>query len=168
MAGDVVDLILQDHRKFESLLRDIRNVEADRAAALVELAAVLVAHAEAEEKVVYPELRRKDAVDQEEVEHSEEEHAEGHDALLAVLEVSDPDADAFGHAVEQLTRELAHHMDEEERTVLNPARTDVSADVRRELGRAFMEERQRQLDSDCGSIENVRRLVERAEAGGKL
>lgn len=165
MAGDVVDLILADHRKFESLLRDIRNVEADRAAALSELSAVLVAHAEAEESVVYPKLRRRDAIDEEEVEHSEEEHAEGHEALLAVLEVGDPDAEEFGEAVEELTKELAHHMDEEERTVLNPARTEVDEEIRQELGVAFMEERQRHLDNDCGSIENVRALVHAEQRG---
>ena len=162
MAGDVVELILADHRKFEGLLRAIRDESEDRESALSELASVLVAHAEAEEKEVYPHLRRSDAIDQEEVEHSKEEHAEGHDALLSVMEIGDPDSDEFGDAVEKLTEELAHHMDEEERTVLNPARTEVSEERRQELGVAFMNERQAQLDQDCGSIENVRRLVEQA------
>ncbi|MBT8203069.1 MAG: hemerythrin domain-containing protein [Acidimicrobiia bacterium] len=164
MAGDVVDLILADHRKFESLLRDVRDVEADREAALSELSATLVAHAEAEEKEVYPKLRRKDAIDKEEAEHGKEEHAEGHEALLKVLEIGDPDTDEFGEAIEELTKELAHHMDEEERTVLNPAKTEIAESVRQDLGLAFMEERQRQLDADCGSIENVRRLVAASDA----
>lgn len=159
MAGDVVELILSDHRKFESLLRDIRDVNADRRAALEDLATTLVAHAEAEEKEVYPKLRRRDAIDKEEAEHGKEEHEEGHEALLRVLEIGDPDDEEFGEAVEELTKELAHHMDEEERTVLNPAKTEVAEDVRQQLGIAFMEERQRQIDANCGSIENVRRLV---------
>lgn len=159
MAGDVVELILSDHRKFESLLRDIRDVNADRLAALEDLATTLVAHAEAEEKEVYPKLRRRDAIDKEEAEHGKEEHEEGHEALLRVLEIGDPDDEEFGEAVEELTKELAHHMDEEERTVLNPAKTEVAEDVRQQLGIAFMEERQRQIDANCGSIENVRRLV---------
>ena len=37
MPKDVVDLILADHRRFEELLREVRNVEADREAALEEL-----------------------------------------------------------------------------------------------------------------------------------
>lgn len=163
MAGDVVELILADHRKFEALLREVRNASADRESALAELSALLVAHAEAEEKEVYPTLRNQDAIDREEAEHSKQEHAEGHEALLEVLEIGDPDADGFGEAVEELTKELAHHMDEEERTVLNPARMEVAEDVRRSLGIAFMEERQRQLDSDCGSIDNVRSLVAEAK-----
>lgn len=168
MAGDVVDLIIADHRKFEELLRSTRDVSADRNAALEELSALLVAHAEAEEKEVYPSLRYKDAIDEEEAEHSREEHAEGHEALLKVLEIGDPESDEFGEAIEGLTEELAHHMDEEERTVLNPARTEVSVEKRQELGLAFMAERQHQLDSDCGAIDNVRHLVEEAKAKGRI
>jgi hemerythrin-like domain-containing protein len=131
---------------------------------LGELAALLVAHAEAEEREVYPTLRRKaEDVTGEEVEHSSEEHDEGHEALLEVMDVGDFDSDEFGEAVEELTKALAHHMDEEERTILNPAREEVSEEDRERLGKAFLEERQSQLDNDCGSIENVRRLVAQSE-----
>lgn len=167
MEKDVVDLILSDHRKFEDLLREIRSTESDREAVRAELSDLLVAHAEAEEKEVYPTLRyRSDDVTGEEVEHSSEEHDEGHEALLGLLEIDDFDSEQFGEAVEKLTEALSHHMDEEERTILNPAREDVSDDVRQELGEAFMKERQRQIDNDCGSIDNVRRLVEESDAVG--
>lgn len=164
MENDVVELILSDHRRFEELLRDVRNVEADQESALAELSAILVAHAEAEEKEVYPTLRYKaDDVGEHEVEHGSEEHDEGHEALLQVLEVGDPASDDFGEAVEELTKALAHHLDEEERTILNPAREEVSDEVRQNLGKAFLDERQRQIDNDCGNIDNVRRLVEESE-----
>ena len=168
MAGDVIDLILSDHRLFERLLREVRSADADRRAALDELSAKLVAHAEAEEREVYPSLRHDDAIDREEAEHGKEEHAEGHEALLEVLEIGDPDADDFGEALEELTQALAHHMDEEERTVLNPAREEVSMEERERLGVAFMEERRRQLDADCGSIDNVRRLVRESRAADQI
>jgi hemerythrin-like domain-containing protein len=164
MPRDVVDLILADHRRFEELLREVRNVEADREAALEELSAMLVAHAEAEEAEVYPTLRhRAEDVTEEEAEHGKAEHDEGHEALLHLLEIGDPDTEGFGEAVEELTEALAHHLDEEERTILNPARQEVSDEVREKLGEAFLAERQRQIDSDCGSIENVRRLVEESD-----
>lgn len=167
MPADVVDLILSDHRRFETLLREVRNVEADREAALEELSAILVAHAEAEEKEVYPTLRyRADDVGEDEAEHGKEEHDEGHEALLHVLEIGDPDAEGFGDAVEDLTKALAHHLDEEERTILNPAREEVSDETREKLGEAFSAERQRQIDSGCGSIDNVRRLVEESDHVG--
>jgi hypothetical protein len=164
MAGDVVDLILADHRQFESLLRELRKEESDRTRLRTELADLLVAHAEAEEHEVYPRLRRKDAIDADTAEHGEHEHAEGHEALLKVLEVQDVESTAFGDALEELTKELAHHMDEEERTVLNPARLDIPDETRQKLGLAFMTERQSLLDVHCGAIENVRRLVAAAKA----
>ena len=63
---------------------------------------------------------------------------------------------AFEH---ELSEALSHHLDEEERDVLNPARTEVDLDVRTELGAEFAAERARLIDTECGSIENVRRVV---------
>lgn len=166
-SGDVVELILQDHRLFEALLRDLRDTTADQRAALADLSAVLVAHAEAEEAEVYPSLARREAIDGEEAEHGEHEHAEGHEALLAVHEAGDPGSEEFGEAVEELTKALAHHLDEEERTILNPARTEVADDVRQRLGQAFARARTEQLDAGCGDVATVRRLVEQARREGK-
>ena len=56
-GGDVVEVILADHRWFEEALRELRDVRSDRAAVLADLATVLIAHAEAEESKVYPALR---------------------------------------------------------------------------------------------------------------
>ena len=71
-SGDVIDLILDDHRRFEDLLRQLRSSASDRDAIRQAFAALHVAHAEAEERRVYPELRRKTAVDTEEAEHGEQ------------------------------------------------------------------------------------------------
>ena len=81
-SGDVIDLILDDHRLFEALLRDLRDKSSDRDAVRRAFSALHVAHAEAEEAEVYPTLRKKDAISDHEAEHGEEEHAEGHEALL--------------------------------------------------------------------------------------
>jgi hemerythrin superfamily protein len=62
VSGDVVELILEDHRRFETLLRDLRDSSSDRDAVRDAFATLHVAHAEAEEKYVYPKLRRKDAM----------------------------------------------------------------------------------------------------------
>ncbi|MEH3032818.1 MAG: hemerythrin domain-containing protein [Aeromicrobium erythreum] len=161
--GDVIDLILADHVAFETLLRELRDASADREQARRDLATLHVAHAEAEERKVYPRLRRRGAVDEDEVEHGEHEHAEGHEALLAVLEAEQTSGDDFDEAVEDLTAALSHHLAEEELTILNPARDEVPEDERRELGAAFCAERNRLVDEDCGTVENVRRLVEDAK-----
>lgn len=163
MGGEVVEIILADHRWFEEALRELRDVQSDREAVLADLATVLIAHAEAEEAKVYPTLRNKDAIDQEEVEHSEREHDEGNEALLDLMEVEDTDSEEFSEKLHELSEALSHHLDEEERDVLNPARTDVSEEVRRKLGDAFAEERARLIDSGCGDIANVRKVVAQAK-----
>lgn len=156
---DVVALILKDHRTIEDLFRRMRSVEADRADALAKLSALLIAHGEAEEAEVYGALKRFKDVDDAEVEHGAKEHAEGNEALLALLEVSEVGSDAWDGRLEDLVKAVSHHLDEEERTILNGARESVPDARRAELGAAFLRERERQLAADCGSVENVRALV---------
>ena len=67
--ADVIDLILDDHRRFERLLRDLRDSSSDRDAVRRALATLHTAHAIAEETHVYPKLERKDAITEDEAEH---------------------------------------------------------------------------------------------------
>jgi hemerythrin superfamily protein len=168
VQGDVVDLILDDHRRFEALLRELRDSSSDREAVRRAFSALHVAHALAEEELVYPKLRRKGAVSAHEAEHGEEEHAEGHEALLAVLELKGTDTQAFDDAVEELATAVNHHITEEELTILNPAREEVGDQVRAELGEAFAKRRNELLDDDCGSLTQVREIVASAERQGLL
>ncbi|MFJ3202670.1 hemerythrin domain-containing protein [Streptomyces sp. NPDC086989] len=156
---DVVAVILEDHRTMEELFRRMRSVEADRAAALAEFSALLIAHGEAEESEVYGALKRFRDIENEEVDHGSEEHAEGNQALLKLLEVADVGSEEWDERLEELVKAVTHHLDEEERTILNGARENVPDERRAELASAFLQERKRQLASDCGSIENVRRIV---------
>jgi hemerythrin superfamily protein len=166
--GDVVELILEDHRLFEALLRDLRDATADREAARAALAAALIAHGEAEESKVYSQLNRKRAITKGEAEHGEEEHAEGNEKLLALLECKGTDTQKFDDAVEELATALNHHIGEEEQTILNPAKTDVSEQVRLELGAAWLAMRNQLLDEDAGRVDNVRAIVARAHREGLL
>jgi len=166
--GDVIDLILDDHRRFEALLRDLRDSSSDRDAVRRALATLHTAHALAEERHVYPKLERKNAISEHEAEHGEEEHAEGHEALLELLELKGTDTQAFDDAVEKLAEKLNHHLTEEELTILNPAREDVGERARAELGLAFAAERNRQIDAGCGSVEQIRQLVAEARREGLL
>jgi hemerythrin superfamily protein len=166
--GDVIELILDDHRRFEALLRDLRNVESDRDAVRRALATLHTAHAIAEETHVYPRLRHRDAITAHEAEHGEEEHAEGHEAMLAVLELKGTDTQAFDDAVEELARVLNHHLTEEELTILNPAREEVGGRLRAELGDRFATERNHQIDEGCGSVDQIRGLVAAARREGLL
>ena len=71
VSGDVIDLILDDLRRVEPLLRDLRDSAADRDAVRRALAARHDAHAEAEEKHIYPTLKRMDAVSEREAEQGQ-------------------------------------------------------------------------------------------------
>ena len=167
-SGDVVELIVEDHRVFEALLRELRDATADREAAREALSNLLIAHGEAEETEVYPKLKKKAAISEDEQEHGEEEHAEGNEALLALLECKGTDTQKFDDAVEKLAEALNHHIGEEEQSILNPARTEVSEQVRQNLGEAWAAMRNRLVDEGCGSIENVRKIVKQAEKEGLL
>lgn len=162
MSHDVIEVILADHRRFEDLFRALRDRTQDSAARRQELSELLVAHAEAEEAEVYPALRRFREVPDDEVEHGAEEHAEGHLALLALLE-TDPEADEWDDKLEELVEAVNHHVDEEERTILNDAREAVPEGRRAELGEAFLVARRDRLAANCGAVEHVRELVERTK-----
>ena len=168
VQGDVIDLILDDHRRFEALLRELRDSTSDRDDVRRALAMLHTAHALAEEKHVYPRLRRRDAITEHEEEHGEEEHAEGHEAMLAVLELKGTDTQSFDDAVEELARVINHHLTEEELTILNPAREQVGEQLRSELGEKFATERNHQIDEGCGSVEQIRGFVARARREGLL
>ncbi|HJQ07018.1 MAG TPA: hemerythrin domain-containing protein [Nocardioides sp.] len=168
-SGDVLDLITDDHRLFERMLAQLRDATADRDAVRAAFADVLIAHGEAEEDLVYPAIRnRAEDVDEGDVEHGHEEHAEGNQALLALLELKGTDTQAFNDAVEELTKLVSHHIAEEELTIISPARTEVSDRVRRELGEKWAARRNELIDAGCGSVENVRRIVEAAKGAGVL
>lgn len=166
--GDVVDLILADHRRFEQLLRALRDSSSDRDAVRATFSTLHVAHAEAEEHKVYPTLRKKDAISEHEEDHGEKEHAEGHEALLNVLEAQDVDNDRFDELVEQLAKVVNHHLSEEEITILNPAREEVAEDVRQRLGSDFCAARNQLIQDDCGSLEKVQKIVDEARKKGLL
>jgi 16S rRNA (guanine(966)-N(2))-methyltransferase RsmD len=167
-AGDVVERILEDHRLFEDLLRECRRTDRDRAAARTALAEVLVAHAVAEEETVYPELRRSRAISGHEEEHSEEEHAEIIEALLSFLQARGTDTQKYDDTLEELATTVNHHSAEEETTILNPARDEVSEQRRAELGVAWLARRNELLDAGCASEEQVRAILAEAEEEGVL
>ncbi len=50
---DLIDVILDDHRQIEHLLRELRNEDTDRARVLSELSALLGAHFAATERILH-------------------------------------------------------------------------------------------------------------------
>lgn len=139
-GSDLVEVLLADHRRFEQLFRDLRNTEADRPALVAELAALLVAHATATERIVRPEAPGELFADD----------------LLAAL-----DPDDVEKALQRLENLVDTHVRGEERGLLNDLRATMSTSDRTALGRAFAAERHRQLDLGSGDPAYIRDLGDR-------
>jgi len=136
---DIVNLILDDHasfrRDFATLLA--RTDESDPGARWNELAARLEVHASGEEAVLYPQVLSQVDDAEDDTEHAVKDHNKIRDAVRAVAdhEVGTP---AWWDAVGQAQYENNDHLDEEERDVLPPFRSEVSDKTRSALGQEWL------------------------------
>ncbi|MEV4319114.1 glycerol kinase GlpK [Actinocrispum sp. NPDC049592] len=129
---DIVDVMLDDHRRIEQLLRDLRNTSSDRESLIAELSAVLTSHTIATSRIVRPSDSFADA-------------------LLPLF-----DADTVDEALIHVETLVDTHIRTEERTLLNDLRHTLSTSDRTALGRAFTTEQHRQLTLNCGSPAHLR------------
>jgi hemerythrin superfamily protein len=136
---NIYDALSQDHRRFEALLdRLVAKSKAnddDWKTALDELRRGLIAHAHAEESVFYNALREID-VAKDLIAHSYSEHAvaEGEVRMLGAAKAIDANWTAL---VEKLSKDLRHHIKEEESRVFAAARQAFKEDEARQIGAAF-------------------------------
>jgi hemerythrin superfamily protein len=116
---DVVDLLTADHREFDRIFTQLEQLRGrtdaeslTRKRDLVDEVTIgLVKHSVAEETQVYPRVEKQ--IDEEEAEHSKEEHAEAEETMKR-LERMDADDPGFDDAVAELIREIRHHVEHEE------------------------------------------------------
>jgi len=113
--GDVVDVLISDHRDVTALIGEVRTVaDPMMRRDLIDTAiSELVRHAVAEEMYVYPAMRKYLPDGDKAVEHDIEEHKELEQAMkrLEAVDVSDPQ---FGAALHRLEVVLADHVQDEE------------------------------------------------------
>jgi hemerythrin-like domain-containing protein len=143
MAGDVVDLIMQDHREVERLFDELKDNPEKRKGLVPVLTTLLSAHSRAEEAEVYP-AAASEAGEADDVAHSQEEHVEA-DQLLEKLAATDPDSANFDKVLQDLIDAVSHHVEEEETKVLPGMRSNLSAERLSELGEAFAASRKEHL-----------------------
>jgi hemerythrin superfamily protein len=148
--GDVVDLIMQDHREVERLFEQLRNDPAKRPGLVPVLTTLLFAHSRAEESEVYP-AAADEAGASDDVEHSQEEHVEA-DELLAQLADADPTSEAFEQILTKVIDAVTHHVEEEESSVLPAIKENLSDARRAELGDAFLAVRAEHLGDQPDDI----------------
>ncbi|GAB2614719.1 hemerythrin domain-containing protein [Kribbella endophytica] len=143
MAGDVVDLIMQDHREVERLFDELKDNPEKRPNLVPVLTTLLSAHSRAEESAVYP-AAAKEADEADDVAHSQQEHVEA-DQLLEKLGKTDPTSAAFDKVLQNLVDAVTHHVEEEETKVLPGMRKNLTDERRAQLGEAFAASRKQHL-----------------------
>lgn len=148
MSGDVVDLIIKDHREVERMFEQLRSDPAVRPGLVPVLTTLLTAHSRAEEAEVYP-AAADEAGGSGEVKHSQKEHLEA-EQLLERLATVDPTASEFDSVLGQVIDAVTHHVEEEESTVLPGLRDRLSDQRRAELGEAFLAARAERVGEQPG------------------
>jgi hemerythrin superfamily protein len=136
---NIYDALAKDHRLFEQLLDKIiassKRDDDQWKSQLDHLRRELIAHAHAEESVLYNALREEDTA-QKLVAHSYAEHAMAETEIRTLTVAKMIDTTWTGLA-EKLSKDLRHHIQEEENEVFAAARKVFSDAEAEQLGAAF-------------------------------
>lgn len=150
---NIYQVLSQDHRVFEALLD--RLVAASKAdsddwkAALDELRRSLIPHSHAEEAIFYNALREADQAKKLIVEsYNEHAMAEGVVRTLGAAKVIDAN---WTTLAEKLSKDLRHHIQQEESEVFEAAQEVFSEAEAQQLGAAF-ERMKAAIEKDGDSV----------------
>ena len=137
---DICELILEQHDEFRrrfAELDELRDADGETLAGVwTPLAALLEAHAEAEEELFYPRLLD---LGDEPVEETEDAITDHNDITEAVARSRDldPGSDEWWQAVDDARAENSEHTAEEERGALADFRRNAPDELREEIGTAW-------------------------------
>lgn len=138
MAGDIIDLILDDHKDLKRLIKVLKNDDTDigdRYAAFEEFAPLLTLHAKPEEQTLYVEMKNDKELRSEGME-GDIEHAIADRLLNEAKETTDEDM--WSAKVKVLAELVEHHIKEEESTLLPDYKKHSETAERIQLGEKFM------------------------------
>jgi len=136
-TSDVVDVILAQHQRVKGLLSEIANSAGGPVDdTFCELRRAIAVHETAEEEVIYPALRVSGVDGQRVAEERTAEEREGTEAL-GKLEDLEPGSPEFMTLFTTFRKDVLHHAELEEATVLPLLRTTQSMDNRRKMASAF-------------------------------
>jgi hemerythrin superfamily protein len=115
---DAITLLTADHTKVKNLFNEFQNLKEedgsaeDKSALVTQICNELKVHAEIEEEIFYPAVRKAiddgDLMDEALVEHA------GAKELIAQLEDMSPDDELYDAKVTVLGEQIRHHVKEEE------------------------------------------------------
>lgn len=147
MPGNVIDLIMQDHREIERMLDQLGRHPARRPLLVPILSALLIAHGRAEEEEIYPV--GGEAGETDEITRSQKEHLRAEDLLLKLVQVDFDDA-AFDTVLTDLADAVCAHFREEERQVLPAMRERLGEEQLASLAKAFIVSREKHFGERPG------------------
>lgn len=151
-------ILHQQHQEVDAMLgqlADGEDVEL-RAKLLPVLEQQLLSHAKAEEETFYKELER--AGEKGEAKHAKHEHRDI-EAALTELMALEPDDEGFDAALQNLTKTVKHHVEEEESDVFEAAQEALSPEVLDEIAAEFMEARRKNLEKLGGTDDGYSELT---------
>lgn len=151
---DAIQMLISDHRKVEQLFQQYRQADGQghqKTTVARQLLSELEAHSKIEEEIFYPAVRaRADQQLQQAVSEGYEEHATV-DNLVMELKAMDPSDSRFDAKMQELMRDVQHHVQEEETELLPDARQKLGDQVT-QLAPQMMERKQQILSqSGMGS-----------------
>ena len=144
---DIVQLVLDDHAEQRRLFALIEETGAEDTEALeaiwMRLKNLLDAHAEAEERYLYPRVLEQDSggVDADDAEAATEDAIDDHNDIRDTGEAVQKHkvgSKEWFEAVDKANKANSHHLAEEERQALTAVRRNVPLKERHELGVQFM------------------------------
>ena len=144
---DITDLVLDQHqeqRRLFGLIQQMRGAKPDELSAVWNsLKGLLDAHAEAEERFLYPRLLQvgKGEADADSAEDETKDAIEDHNEIRDAGEAVDKEkvgSDKWFEAVTKADEENSKHLAEEERQGLADFREHASLDERHQLGIQFI------------------------------
>ena len=134
-------LLEKQHRKVESLFKQLEGGKSEPAPLLAELANELVAHMAIEQESFYPAVRQ---VKEDLILESYEEHAIAELALKRLL-ATDPEDISFKARVTTLKELIQHHVEEEEEELFPKVEEAVDEKRLMELGKELKAEFEQRL-----------------------
>src|SRR5512144_2901120 len=138
MASDAITLVTKDHRAVENLFTTLKEKTGDRAQLLEQLRAELIAHAKAEEAVLYPFIKKALPDERAHVDEGSKEHHEV-EAMVEKLSAFSADDKAVDALLDELEAAVGHHVEEEENEVLPRLEQVDDEDALRERGESFQQ-----------------------------
>jgi hemerythrin superfamily protein len=133
-TSDIVQLILKDHealKKLSDLLKDSNTFRAKKEGAFECFVPLLLAHAKAEEKSLYLQMKEVRELKMVALE-GDTEHALAEQLIREIN--SEPDDDNWNAKVMVLAEIVAHHIEEEEDAVLLDVEEKMSQASRTSVG----------------------------------